>query len=79
RHHGDAVAIVVARDALTAEKAALLVNVEWEKLPVITTPEAALADDAVPIHPGGNLLNRSEMTTGNVQQAIDAADYQLQG
>ena len=79
RHHGDAVAIVVARDALTAEKAALLVNVEWEKLPVITTPEAALADDAVPIHPGGNLLNRSEMTTGNVQQTIDAADYQLQG
>lgn len=79
RHHGDAVAIVVARDALTAEKAALLVNVEWEKLPVITTPEAALADDAVPIHPGGNLLNRSEMTTGNVQQAIDAADYQLHG
>ncbi|QRG79883.1 xanthine dehydrogenase molybdenum-binding subunit XdhA [Citrobacter sp. R56] len=79
RHHGDAVAIVVARDELTAEKAALLVSVEWQSLPVITTPEAALAPDAVEIHAGGNLLKQSEMTTGNVQQAIDAADYKIQG
>ena len=50
RHHGDAVAIVVARDELTAEKAAQLVSIEWQELPVITTPEAALADDAEPIH-----------------------------
>ncbi|EHC2535338.1 molybdopterin cofactor-binding domain-containing protein [Escherichia coli] len=41
RHHGDAVAIVVARDELTAEKAAQLVSIEWQELPVITTPEAA--------------------------------------
>ena len=40
RHHGDAVAIVVARDELTAEKAAQLVSIEWQELPVITTPEA---------------------------------------
>lgn len=79
RHHGDAVAIVVARDELTAKKAVQLVSVEWEQLAVITSPEAALAHDAVHIHPGGNLLRQSEMTTGNVQQAIDAADYQLQG
>ncbi|WP_260861526.1 xanthine dehydrogenase molybdenum-binding subunit XdhA [Citrobacter sp. Marseille-Q6884] len=79
RHHGDAVAIVVARDELTAEKAAQLVSVEWQSLPVITTPQAALAPDAVAIHAGGNLLKQSEMSTGNVQQAIDAADYQIQG
>ncbi|EMF0719310.1 xanthine dehydrogenase molybdenum-binding subunit XdhA [Citrobacter freundii] len=79
RHHGDAVAIVVARDELTAEKAAQLVSVEWQSLPVITTPEAALAPEAVAIHAGGNLLKQSEMSTGNVQQAIDAADFQIQG
>lgn len=79
RHHGDAVAIVVARDELTAEKAAQLVSVEWQSLPVITTPQAALAPDAVAIHAGGNLLKQSEMSTGNVQQAIDAADFQIQG
>ncbi len=66
RHHGDAVAIVVARDELTAEKAALLVTVEWEELPVITTPEAALAEGAVNIHPGGNLLKQTEMASGDV-------------
>ena len=79
RHHGDAVAIVVARDELTAEKAAQRVHVDWRPLPVITTPEAALAPDAVNIHPGGNLLKQSEMSTGDVQQTIDEADYQIQG
>lgn len=79
RHHGDAVAIVVARDELTAEKAAQRVHVDWQPLPVITTPEAALAPNAVNIHPGGNLLKQSEMSTGDVQQTIDEADYQIQG
>ena len=79
RHHGDAVAIVVARDELTAEKAVQLVSIEWQELPVITSSEAALAEDAAPIHNGGNLLKQSTMSTGNVQQTIDAADYQVQG
>lgn len=65
----------MARDELTAEKAAQLVSIEWQELPVITTPEAALAEDAAPIHNGGNLLKQSTMSTGNVQQTIDAADY----
>lgn len=69
----------MARDELTAEKAAQLVSIEWQELPVITTPEAALADDAAPIHNGGNLLKQSTMSTGNVQQTIDAADYQCRG
>ena len=47
--------------------------------PVITSSEAALAEDAAPIHNGGNLLKQSTMSTGNVQQTIDAADYQVQG
>ncbi|MFP1528385.1 hypothetical protein ACLB1R_20495 [Escherichia coli] len=29
---------------LTAEKAAQLVSIQWQELPVITTPEAALAE-----------------------------------
>lgn len=79
RHHGDAVAIVVARDELTAEKAALLVKVDWQPLPVITTPEAALAEGAVEIHPSGNLLKQSEMAAGDVAGAIETADLQIQG
>ncbi|ADO49028.1 xanthine dehydrogenase molybdenum-binding subunit XdhA [[Enterobacter] lignolyticus] len=77
RHHGDAVAVVVARDELTAEKAAHLVNVEWEALPVITTPGAALADGAVAIHEGGNLLKATEILADDPHGAIAAADRQF--
>ena len=79
RHFGDAVAIVVARDELTAEKAAETVVVSWEELPVITSPKAALAADAPAIHEGGNLLKRSEASTNNPMAAINAADYQCSG
>lgn len=58
----------MARDELTAEKAAQLVSIEWQELPVITSPEAALAEDAAPIHNGGNLLKQSTMSTGNVNK-----------
>lgn len=77
RHHGDPVAIVVARDELSAEQAVLLVEVEWQTLPVITTPQAALADDAPAIHPKGNLLKQSEIMANNPRQAIAGADYQF--
>lgn len=78
RHHGDAVAIVVARDELTAERAAHKVKVEWEALPVITTPEAAMAEGAVAIHDGGNVLKSSEISANDPQAAIAAAEYQFQ-
>lgn len=79
RHFGDAVAIVVARDELTAEKAAETVVVTWEALPVITSPEAALTADATAIHEGGNLLKRSEAATNNPIAAMQAADHQYFG
>ncbi|KAF1370752.1 xanthine dehydrogenase molybdenum-binding subunit XdhA [Yokenella regensburgei] len=77
RHHGDAVAIVVARDELTAEKAAHLVHVEWESLPVITSPEAALAEDAIALHEDGNLLKSSEIMANDPLGAISGADHQF--
>lgn len=76
RHFGDGVAIVVARDALTAEKAASLVEVSYEELPVITAAEQALAPDAASIHPGGNLLRHSEIRANEPQEAIAAAERQ---
>lgn len=77
RHHGDGVAIVVARDELTAEKAAHLVKVEWESLPVITSPQAALADDAVAIHEGGNRLKSTEILANDPLAAIAGAEHQF--
>ncbi len=46
RHMGDPVAVVLAEDRYVAADAAELVVVDYEPLPVVIDPEAALADDA---------------------------------
>lgn len=79
RHFGDGVAIVVARDLLSAERAAAQVQVSYQTLPVLTRPQAALADDAPAIHPNGNLLCHSEIDAGEPDARIATADLQLEG
>ena len=79
RHHGDGVAIVVARDQLTAERAVELVEVEYEELPVMTTAGQALSDGAYPLHPGGNVLKQSAIVTGDIEQTFAASDLVLEG
>lgn len=64
RYQGDEVAIVVARDHLSAEKGARAVLVEYEELPVCVTSEAALAKDAPDIHPGGNIVKATSFEVG---------------
>jgi xanthine dehydrogenase molybdenum-binding subunit len=71
RYHGDEVAIVVARDLLTAQKAASAVIVEYKELPVCVTSEAALAPDAPAIHEGGNILKSTGFEIGG---SLDAAE-----
>src|SRR5512133_1295962 len=46
RFQGEAVAVVVAETRAQALDAAEAVEVDYEPLPVVTDPEAALADDA---------------------------------
>ena len=55
RFAGDEVAAVAADDLHTAQRAAALVRVEYEPLPFVTDPVAALEPDAPQIHPQGNL------------------------
>ena len=50
RYAGDGVAVVVATSRAAAEDAAELVHVEYEQLPAVTDPEAALADGAPLVH-----------------------------
>ena len=50
RFAGEPVVGIVAEDAATAEEALRLVRVAYEPLPIIGDIDAALADDAVPIH-----------------------------
>ena len=50
RHVGDPIALVVARTRAEAVDAAELVDVDWEPLPVVSGPEAALHDGAPVVH-----------------------------
>ena len=55
RFVGDSVAAVAAVDRNTAEAALALIEVDYEVLPFVLEPEAALADGAPAIWPEGNL------------------------
>jgi xanthine dehydrogenase molybdenum-binding subunit len=71
RFVGDRIAAVVAEDPLTAEEATRLIRVEYAELPFVLTPEEALADDATPVHPGGNLVHEFLHEAGAPQTDAD--------
>jgi carbon-monoxide dehydrogenase large subunit len=50
RHAGDGVAVVVAESRALAKDAAELVEVDWEPLPAVTDPLAAMEDGAPLVH-----------------------------
>jgi len=80
RYHGDEVAIVVARDHLSAAKAVKAVIVEYEELPVCVTSEAAMAKDAPAIHEGGNIIKSTTFEIGgNIKDAEQETDIIVEG
>ena len=80
RFVGDEVVAVAADDPDTARAALELIRVEYAVLPHYMTPEAALAPDAVAIHPGGNLALGEVMSLerGSVAEGFAAADVVLE-
>ncbi len=78
RYRGDALALVAARDEETAAEALSLIEVEYEPLPVIDTPEEALAPGAVPIHPGGNIMHTMELAKGDAERGFKESDFVLE-
>lgn len=82
RYHGDEVAIVVARDLLTARKAARLVRVEYEELPVLADAEAALAEGAPLIHawrgPSNLIGEHAFEAGGSMAEALERADVTVE-
>ncbi len=76
RYAGEAIAFVVAEDRYIAEDAADLVEVEYEPLPVVITPEAAaagrhLVHDDVP----GNVAAEMIQESGDVQAALAGSPH----
>ena len=80
RFAGDEVAAVAADDLDTARLAAALVRVEYQPLPFITDPVAALEPGAQAIHPQGNLAIPEPLALqrGDIDAGFAAADIILE-
>ncbi len=77
RYVGDLVAAVVATSRYVAEDAVDLLDVEWEVLPHVIDPEAALEDGAPILHDelGHNNFAHIEHRSGDVAGVFEKADH----
>ena len=79
RFAGEPVAAVVAETERQAEAACLLVEVEYEPLETVTTPERALAEGAARIDPeDGNVITDLRHGQGDVEAGFAEADVILE-
>ncbi|WP_375141604.1 xanthine dehydrogenase family protein molybdopterin-binding subunit [Bacillus sp. EB600] len=83
RYHGEAVALVVADTPVQAQKAANLINVNYEQLPVVNSPTEAFQKGAPLVHEhveqykkeenvypvtGTNIATQAKVRKGNMEQ-----------
>jgi carbon-monoxide dehydrogenase large subunit len=64
RYVGEPVAVVVAADRYIAEDVAQLVRVDYEVLPAVVSPEAAMAEDAPLLHTDSNVADEWRFSVG---------------
>jgi CO/xanthine dehydrogenase Mo-binding subunit len=76
RYVGEGVAVVVADSRYLAEDALPLIEVEYEPLPAVVDPEAALAEGAALVHEslGSNLAYERTFDFGEVDRDFAEAD-----
>lgn len=87
RYLGEPVAAVAAVDEATARQALLLIDVVYEDLPAVFTPEEAMAPDApilhedlenyvktLPILCSGNVTSEAELIVGDVEKGFAESD-----
>jgi CO/xanthine dehydrogenase Mo-binding subunit len=75
RYLGDGVALVAARTKEIAEQALALIDVEYEPLPVVSDPEAALQAEAPKIHGDDNTFVHHKVRKGDVEKGFAASDF----
>lgn len=76
RYVGDPVAAVIATDELTAQEATELVEVDYEPLETIATPEEALSTPEPRLHEygeEGNIHKRVHLQFGDVEEALEGS------
>ncbi len=65
RYQGEAVALVAADHPETARRAAALIEVDYEELPRVTDPRAAVRGVCEPLHEGGNTVRHVRIQHGD--------------
>lgn len=75
---GDALALVAADTQAEADAAAARIRVDLELLPVLSTPQQALAPDAPQLHPDGNLLKHIKVRKGDAEKGFQDAEIILE-
>ena len=74
---GDAICIVAAEDQETLARAKALVKVDYEELPMVRSPQEAMAEGAPLVHREGNLLAHKHIQRGDPAAAIAKSKHVL--
>lgn len=75
RYVGDAICLAVSRRRESLEEIKALVRVDYEELTPLTDPREAMGEGAPLIHETGNILSKQVLRRGDVEAAIERADY----
>ncbi len=72
---GDALALVAGESLRAVDEALKLIELDYDELPPLTSPEMAMAADAPPIHPQGNILQVEKLYRGDPDRLIAESKY----
>lgn len=78
RYKGDAVALVAARDLETADKALDLVEIDYNILEPLDTPEEALEPSVPRIHSDGNIMFSNRLANGDTEKGFAESSFVLE-
>ena len=75
RYVGEPIVAIAAESRAAADDAATLIDVEYEPLPAVLAPDAAVGTGAPLIHPelGDNILYETRLAAGDVERAFAGA------
>jgi selenium-dependent xanthine dehydrogenase len=79
RYVGDVIALVAATDRTAAREAAAMIEVSYQVLDPVTSPQQAMEPQAPQLHPhaAGNVLSLSQVKRGDVDAALAGAAHVL--
>ncbi|MBN1935896.1 MAG: molybdopterin-dependent oxidoreductase [Anaerolineae bacterium] len=78
RYRGDALAVVLAETEALARAAAEAIQIKYDLLPVIDSPQAAFKEGMPALHDGGNLMHEIRFGKGDVEQGFAEADLVME-